>query len=165
MRVGELDLKARTWTIPASRSKNKHAHTLPLSDMAVEIIEKAIADAGGSRFLFPTGDGTVPLSAKNAGKAIIRARGQFGIAPWSPHDLRRTALNNMAVLGVLPHIIGHVANHRSITNATITTTHYVHHKYESEVRAALDLWAERLTAIVGDTATAEIVKLLSKGAR
>ncbi len=77
MRVGELDLKARTWTIPASRSKNKHAHTLPLSDMAVEIIEKAIADAGGSRFLFPTGDGTVPLSAKNAGKAIIRARGRI----------------------------------------------------------------------------------------
>jgi integrase len=165
MRVGELDLKARTWTIPASRSKNKHAHTLPLSDMAVEIIEKAIADAGGSRFLFPTGDGTVPLSAKNAGKAIIRARGQFGIAPWSPHDLRRTALNNMAVLGVLPHIIGHVANHRSITNATITTTHYVHHKYESEVRAALDLWAERLAAVVGDAATAQIVKLLSEDAR
>jgi integrase len=159
MQIGELDRKARTWTIPASRSKNKHAHVLPLSDMAVEIIEDAIADAGGSRFLFPTGDGAIPLSAKNVGKAVIRARDQFGIAPWSMHDLRRTALNGMAVLGVLPHVVGHVANHRGVTNSTITTTHYVHHKYESEVRAALELWAERLAAIVGDTATARIVRL------
>ena len=163
MEVGELDLKARTWTIPASRSKNKHAHTLPLSDMAVEIIKDAIADAGGSRFLFPTGDGTVPLSAKNVGKAVIRARDQFGIAAWSPHDLRRTALNGMAMLGVLPHVIAHVANHRSSTVSTITTLHYIHHRYEAETQAALELWSAHLRGIIGGEPTAKVIPI--SGAR
>ena len=48
----ELDLKARTWTIPSSRSKNKHAHTVPLSDAAIAVIE----EARGRRFYSPTTD-------------------------------------------------------------------------------------------------------------
>jgi integrase len=155
MEIGELDLKARTWTIPARRSKNKHEHTIPLSGMAIEVIEDAIA--GGSRFLFPVDNG--PITGKNVGKAIIRARAQFGIAHWSAHDLRRTALNNMAILGVLPHVIAHVANHRSITSASVTTQHYVHHRYEAEVRAALELWADRLAAIIGAEPMATIIPI------
>ena len=45
MHTDELDLKARTWVIPASRSKNKHAHTVPLSEAAIAVIEDALADA------------------------------------------------------------------------------------------------------------------------
>jgi hypothetical protein len=75
------------------------------------------------------------------------------------HDLRRTALNGMAVVGVLPHIIGHVANHRSITRASVTTQRYVHFQYESEVRVALDLWSDRLQAIVSGKPTAEIIPI------
>ena len=155
MEGGELDLTARKWNLPARRSKNKHPHTIPLSDMAIEVVEDAISDR--SRFLFPNGDGSI--TGKNVGKAIIRARGQFGIAPWSAHDLRRTVLNNMAMLGVLPHVIAHVANHRSITSASVTTQHYVHHRYEAEVRAALDLWADRLKAIIGGEPTAQVIPI------
>ena len=34
----ELDLERATWTIPAERSKNGRAHTLPLMPMALDII-------------------------------------------------------------------------------------------------------------------------------
>ena len=38
MRWGEVNLDARTWTLPKERSKNKAEHTLPLPDDIVEIL-------------------------------------------------------------------------------------------------------------------------------
>jgi integrase len=159
----ELDLKNRLWTIPGARTKNKHAHTVPLSDMAVQVIEAALADAGKSTFVFPDEDGG-PLASARITRAILRAHetdndrphGRFGIAPWSAHDLRRTVLTNLAKLGVAPHVIGHVANHRSLTKAGVTFAHYVQHSFEGEKQHALDLWADRLQAIVGGGAAAVV---------
>jgi hypothetical protein len=54
MEKAELDLAARTWVIPASRSKNGKSHLVPLNDLACEIIEAALVKAGDSGLLFPT---------------------------------------------------------------------------------------------------------------
>ena len=45
MRAGEIDLDRGTWTIPAARSKNKRAHTVPLVGEARAIVARLIADA------------------------------------------------------------------------------------------------------------------------
>ena len=42
MRRSEIDLDKRLWVIPAERSKNKHAHTVPLSDLAISLIRDAM---------------------------------------------------------------------------------------------------------------------------
>jgi integrase len=158
---GELDLKAREWRLPAGRTKNAHAHVVPLSRLAMQIIEEAMADAGKGALIFPCGDGS--LSPVNAGNMIRRANvaGRFGIASWSAHDLRRTALTGMARLGVAPIVLGHVANHRTTTRAGVTLSVYSHYAYDKEKRAALELWAERLAAIVGGK-TATIAPLKRK---
>ena len=52
MRREELDLDRRLWTIPGSRTKNARSHTVPLSDLAVSLIEEAIVDASNSSRLF-----------------------------------------------------------------------------------------------------------------
>ena len=65
----------------------------------------------------------------------------------------------MAKLGVEPIVIGHVANHRTTTKAGVTLAIYVKHSYEVEKRRALELWADRLQAIVGGKATAEVIPL------
>ena len=160
MELAELDLKAREWKIPGRRTKNGHDHTVPLSDLAVELINEAIADAAGSKFVFPIGDRSLPAQA--VARTILRAQERLGLAAWSAHDLRRSALDGMARLGIAPHVLGHVANHRSVTRATVTTQHYVHHRYEAEVRQALELWANRVAAIVGNERKAKVV---SMGAR
>jgi integrase len=36
----ELDLRAREWRLPGARTKNGHAHVVPLSDLAIDIIGK-----------------------------------------------------------------------------------------------------------------------------
>ena len=43
-------------------------------------------------------------------------------------------------------------NHRSVTEAGVTLAVYSHYAYDSEKRQALDLWADRLTTIVGTAA-------------
>jgi integrase len=155
MTRAELDLKASEWRLPATRTKNAHGHVVPLSDLAVEIIKEAAADAGRGQPIFPCGNGS--LSPVAVARTILRANkitkerplGRFGMAPWSAHDLRRTALTEMARLGVAPIVLGHVANHRTTTRAGVTLAVYSQYRYDKEKRAALDLWAERLTAIVG----------------
>src|SRR6185503_221155 len=117
-----------------------------LTDLAIEIITEAMDDANGSPFVFPADNG--PLPAQAVARTILRAQERFGIESWSAHDLRRTALSGLAALGIAPHILGHLANHRSVTRATVTLAHYVTHQFEAEARAALELWSVRLTAIV-----------------
>jgi integrase len=161
----ELDLKAREWRLPGSRTKNGHAHVVPLSDLALSIIKQATADAGESAgFVFPCGKGSLPSLAVS--RTILRANGakRFGIAPWSAHDLRRTALTGMARLGVAPIVLGHVANHRTTTRAGVTLAVYSQYQYDKEKRAALELWADRLAAIIGGAA-AKIEPLPNRKAR
>jgi integrase len=155
MRRDELDLSAQTWSLPGSRTKNGHPHLVPLSDLTMTIICETLADAGEeSPFVFPCGDGA--LAPHAVARTIARAQevsedrpqGRFGIAHWTAHDLRRTALTKMAELGVAPIVLGHVANHRTTTKAGVTLSVYTRYDYAKEKREALDLWSERLAAII-----------------
>jgi integrase len=155
MRRDELDLEALTWNLPGSRTKNGRPHTVPLSDLAVKIICEALADAGGDAvFVFPVGDDALPphAVARTIGRAQEtsekRPTGRFGMPRWTAHDLRRTALTNFARLGVAPVVAGAVANHLSVTKASITLSVYTRYTYDREKRDALELWATRLEALV-----------------
>jgi integrase len=148
MMRSELTLETRTWFLPAARSKNKHAHLVPLSPLAVGVIREAIAEAGESPFVFPVGN--TSASPNRLARAISRA--DFGIPRWSPHDLRRTTLTAMASMGVPPIVLGHVANHRTTTRSGVTFSVYARYDYESEKRQALEAWGARLVAIVGEDA-------------
>ena len=164
MRRGELDLKRALWSLPGSRTKNGHPHSVPLSAAAIQIIDEALAD--GEAFMLPSEDGAMPPRA--VAKTIARAveptkdypKGRVGLAPFTAHDLRRTALTGMARLGVAPIVIGHVANHRTTTKAGMTLAVYVQHQYEKEKREALELWGDRLAGIV--SGGAEVVTMRGK---
>ena len=50
----EIDLEARTWTIPASRMKMSRAHVVPLSDAAVAVLEQVRPLRDNSDLVFPS---------------------------------------------------------------------------------------------------------------
>ncbi len=134
MRLAELDLRAAEWRLPPDRTKNGFSHVVPLSDLALELIAAARVEANGSPFLFPCGGGSLrrswsrgPYCAQTRRRRSERPLGRFGIASWSAHDLRRTALTNMAKLGVAPIVLGHVANHQD---------HYEGRRHPRPLRAA-----------------------------
>jgi integrase len=144
MQRDELDLRARIWTIPATRSKNGHAHDVPLSEDALAVIREATSKS----FLFPDRGKNAGLTSHEVSKTIRRAQERFGLAQWTAHDLRRTAVTNMAKLGVSPIVLGHVINHRSVTKSGVTLSVYSQYDYAKEKREALELWAAHLNAIV-----------------
>ena len=130
----EIDAKARLWTIPAERSKNGHKHTVPLTKAALVIAQLL-------------GDGE-KLPPHVVAKTVRLAQDRFGIVQWTMHDLRRTAITEMARLGVSPIVLGHVINHRSVTRAGVTLAVYSQYDYAAEKKQALELWAKKLASIV-----------------
>jgi integrase len=173
----EIDLDARTWTIGKERSKNGVEHTIPLSDKAIEIV-KALPRMGGKNGLIfsTTGETSVSGFAKARtaiDKAILEAlraeaqeRGEDPekVAPpphWTIHDLRRTAASGMAGIGIAPHVVEAVLNHRSGTIKGVAAI-YNRYSYASEKRAALDAWARRLDGIVNEETEAKVVAFVRK---
>jgi integrase len=53
MEWAELDLDVAEWTIPASKMKTGHAHLVPLSRQAVEVLGGMLAYTDGHQFVFP----------------------------------------------------------------------------------------------------------------
>lgn len=59
---GEVDLEAKTWTIPAERMKAGVAHRVPLSARCVEILTRARELARGSDYVFSGRSPKAPFS-------------------------------------------------------------------------------------------------------
>lgn len=141
----EIDRDAAMWTIPAERSKNGLAHRVPLSALALLLLDKAKSLAGAGAYVFPSPLMNRPVTAGALNNAAFRSRATFGIPAFTPHDLRRTAATQMASMGVPRLTVGKVLNH---IEAGVTSV-YDRYAYDLEKRQALDTWAHRLSEIVG----------------
>ena len=159
----EIELEARTWTIPPMRTKNEEAHEIPLSDAALNTLRDLTPIAGKPNLVFTT-TGRTAVSGFSKAKAAIdatvleilkeRARDRDEDADaveafthWTLHDLRRTVATNLQKLGVRLEVTEAVLNHTSGSRAGIVGV-YQRHKWSTEKRAALDAWALVLDAIV-----------------
>lgn len=130
----ELDLVRAMWSLPASRTKNGKAHTVPLSDAAVAII-------GEMPRIGPFVFGASPIANYSRGKAAIdQAVAQDITERWTFHDLRRTVASGMARLGIAVHVTEAVLNHRSGKISGVAAV-YNRYDYGSEKRQALAAWA------------------------
>ncbi len=67
LHASEVDREARTWTIPGKRTKNHRTHVVPLSDLAVSILEQAfMLKPAGRPARIATGTATPSLAAATA---------------------------------------------------------------------------------------------------
>lgn len=157
MTVDELDFVRRVWIIPAARSKNGEPHEVALSDPVAAIL-KSLPHIGGDGYLF-TSTGLTPISGFSRSKRrlddLMLAAAKEGsahpskvrIAEWTRHDLRRTVASGMAALGVAPHIVEAVLNHKSGTIKGVAAVYNLH-RYEAEKREALEAWGRHVEALV-----------------
>ena len=144
MRRSELDLEKRKWTVPGERTKNGKVHSVHLSDLAIEIIER-LPQIGDSDLLFTTNE-TTPVSGFS--KAKDRLDTLMGDPPeWILHDLRRTATSGMARLGIAPHVVDKILNHTAGTIRGVAAT-YQRYQFEPERKAALEAWARFVESLV-----------------
>ena len=152
-------IKDRWWTIPAEvAGKNGREHRVYLTNSALEFI------GDGKGYIFPSDRGTRGHISENAlsqainrgylsddvvkvvGNRKIKARKEpyFGMKPWSPHDLRRTARTNMARAGVSDEVGEEVMNH--IKPGIVGV--YNKYRYDAEKKDALQKWETLLIFIL-----------------
>ena len=72
----------------SARTKNGHMNWVPLSPLALEIIEQARELAPQSLWLFPSRTGDGPIDAHAPTRALDRARKAIGLNNFRIHDLR-----------------------------------------------------------------------------
>lgn len=143
----EIDLKAKRLTVPAERFKGDSEHLISLTANALVILETLPRFTKGD-FLFSTSFGERPVTGFAKAKARLDRlmSEELGreLVPFRTHDLRRTVRTRLAGLRISDTVAEMVLGHgrRGIERT------YDQHKYEPEMREALELWARRLQDIV-----------------
>jgi integrase len=124
-----LDMDVGLWRLPAGRAKNKRAHRIPLTDLALRLLrELPQADSGP---LFRTSTGA-PLPPARVSTWVSQQ--SWPIEHWTAHDLRRSAATGMRANGCAVADIAALLNH---TEIGIT----------AKIYARSDRWPEKVRAV------------------
>jgi integrase len=158
-----------TVDIPAGRVKKRRIINQPLSDLALEIMTEAM---GNYEYAFTGRFGNAPLSRQvmsgalkgtkmtRNGKRVTRTPGiceLLGLAPFTPHDLRRTAATMCGELGLSGAGISLCLDHQTSKDESGKPLPAITRKvYNLATRAriakkrdVLDAWAIELRRIIG----------------
>ncbi|MBR0671724.1 tyrosine-type recombinase/integrase [Neoroseomonas soli] len=146
MRVSEIDLAARTWTIPAATMKQGRTHVVPLSAAAAEIVGREIRERpeGWGPYLFGVGSkGEKPYNGRSNGmEEVLKLTGTAG---WYGHDCRRTAITLMQRVGIAREVRQRVTGHAAPRDGAAS---YERHRFDDEARRAVERLADEVGRIV-----------------
>ncbi len=152
----EIDTDTGWWLIPAAKAKNKLQHGVPLSSLALDQIKKLNPGRWLIRSRYTSKD--AHTSVAGLSNALAANQQHFGLARFTPHDLRRTAATHMTkTCGVPRFIVGQVLNH----SEKGVTAIYDRHSYDPEKKSALEKWDRELRRILGVPQRAKVVELVS----
>lgn len=146
---GEVDEQARTWTVPAERTKARRRHVVPLSDQALLVLHDARALSDGD-IIFPaprSEDGSIEPEALT--RAVSRLCKRFELPHGTPHDFRRTGATTLTSerYGVRRFVISKVLGHAAYDGGAAVTEIYDLNDYLPEKRSALGMWGGHLAAM------------------
>jgi integrase len=126
--------------VPADHDKEKREHVVPLTDWAIQHLLELKKLSKGFRYVLPKqrkSKGERPCNAQIISRSVLRLRERFqviGIAPFTPHDIRRTGRTFMAMLNVAERVAEWVLNH---SMGEIVETHDLW-EYVPQKRVALE---------------------------
>lgn len=113
MRWGDINLDFKLWRIAESKTGTV---VIPLTEQAVDILERRREVANGCPWVFPGSGRTGHLvDLRKPWERVIRAAGLIDVRI---HDLRRTMASHMAIAGTSMPIVGAALGHRAGSRAT-----------------------------------------------
>ncbi len=130
MTWGQVNLDAHTWTKPATTTKQRREHRVPLSPDAVAIIER---QPKRGPLVFTRVDGQPVKRVDVTWKNALR---DAGLPHHRLYACRHSVASMLASSGVSLQVVGAVLGHSQIA----TTQRYAH-LYDEEVRKAVDIVA------------------------
>jgi integrase len=138
----EFDLKQRLWTIPPERFKSNAAHFVPLPPLAMHIVA-GLPQRERDDLLFSMKPKGNRLQGLPKAKRRLDEAMQIEV-PFMIHDLRRTVRTRLSALRVPDHIAEMIIGHGRKGIARV----YDQHRYQQEMREALDAWSDKLSTLV-----------------
>jgi integrase len=144
MRWADLDLAVGTWTKPASTTKQKADHAVPLSAPARQLLSEIRDERAKKHPNQPLGEFVFP-SHRASGHVVdiwpswVALCKAAGIDRLRIHDLRHSFARQLASSGASLPLIGALLGH-----SNPTTTHRYSHLFDDPQRAAV----ERVAAII-----------------
>ena len=162
LRAEEIDRDKWVWTLPAARSKNGRQRVTPIVGAAREILEQRLSGVEkGPLFLLEKG---VVVTSAHIGHYLLTRRTTLPIAIFTSHDLRRTFATMLAEMGIALDLVAAIVGHELGGKDTRTLVrHYVHTDMLERKAHALQVWDERLRAIVTGEEAAKVVQLRGAG--
>lgn len=152
MRWDQIDLDDAVWTCPADETKTGETYVIPLSPLAVEILQGLDKD---SDFVFKKRGEDEAADRTFIAKPHSSACEAAGIENYTLHDDRHTFATHTAKMGITEFIRGRVLHH---STGKTTTAKYTHYDYLDEKRDALCRWADKIATAVSDN----VVELSSR---
>lgn len=152
----ELSRAEALWTLPAARAKNETAHTVPLADAALELLDEA---AGSTKWpskgiVFLTARGTSIAGFSSAKKRLDAEMARLALLrdeeipePWRVHDIRRSVATGLQRQGVRYEVTEAVLNHVSGSKAGVGGV-YQRHQWDDEKREALTAWSAHVMLLI-----------------
>jgi integrase len=131
------------WFIPAENTKSNRAFLVPLTRLVRQEFWALKRMAGDSLHVLPRKDADAPIHPAHITRATAQSLWRFqlfGIAPFSPHDLRRSCRTGLMRIGVRRFIGRRVLNHKQLGVDGI----YDLHDYFKEKRKALRRWTNHV---------------------
>lgn len=125
-----VDFKKQTFFVPAENSKNRHEYLTPLPPSSIKLLKKLPTH---SEYIFPGPKTDEPMTKTGVCRFMARHYADMKIEKATPHDLRRTAVTNLAELGTPFHVIKKLEGHKDGSVEAI----YNRYDYQPEMKSAL----------------------------
>jgi integrase len=143
----EINYKLGEWTIPKEHMKGikgeEHEHVVYMSKQVVKLFHELRELAGGSEFMLPGRSSIKKPFAENALNKALEGV-SFNMAPFTIHDLRRTASTQLREHGWNEDVVEKALSHEKGGVAGI----YNRAEYASERKKMLQWWANYVDSIV-----------------
>ena len=139
----EFNIRAKWWTIPGTRTKNKKSHQVFLTPMVIDLLGQVkrhgwVFPSGKDKHIAPR---SVSLAIRNNTEKRTQQKSTYGdffkVGQFVPNDLRRTAAALMAEAGVDEAPIAKVMNQAPSDRTR-----------DPEIRQALEVWEKKLQTIL-----------------
>jgi integrase len=150
----EFDLTKQIWKLAPARTKNGHEHHVPLSNLAMRLLQDLPKIKSDQGWLF-TINGEVPVSnlARRKRRLDLAMAKELRaddprseVIPWRLHDLRHTLKTWMQQARIPKDVRNAVQNHFDGDMDEL----YGHYSFENEKRDALEAWARHLENLIAD---------------
>jgi integrase len=159
-----IDLRKGVWHIPEEITKNGAALDVPLPPLALSVLRELLPKGKPKGEVFRGRDGKTMSgfsrrmfrNTKKGPKGLRAETDKLGVAPWTPHDLRRTFRTGLAALHVDEAVAEKMLNH---TVADELLAAYNRHDAWDERSEAAETWATHIETLLGAAAQSNVIHL------